>query len=172
MEGPRVAEVPNSHVERASFAPRCRDTSRPLQHMSKRKILPSINLCIDIHQEDFERNPVPAMFHSTSSKYFKGFIDCQSVLFIVGMLLAWENSRHLETLPLVSPRNDVWEKSVEVPYWWLVTTQIWVLLLIGRAAWEIWFNQSESLPDLGSDASSVWNFCALFSDVIWWGNQW
>jgi len=31
-------------------------------------------------------------------------------------------------------------------------------------------------PDLGSDASSVWNFCALFSDVIsfsgsvakWW----
>ena len=22
-------------------------------------------------------------------------------------------------------------------------------------------------PDLGSDASSVWNFCALFPDVIW-----
>ena len=22
-------------------------------------------------------------------------------------------------------------------------------------------------PDLGSDASSVWNFCARFSDVIW-----
>ena len=22
-------------------------------------------------------------------------------------------------------------------------------------------------PDLGSDASSVWNFCACFSDVIW-----
>ena len=26
-------------------------------------------------------------------------------------------------------------------------------------------------PDLGSDASSVWNLCALFSDVIWQGNQ-
>ena len=26
-------------------------------------------------------------------------------------------------------------------------------------------------PDLGSDASSVLNFCARFSDVIWWGNQ-
>ena len=26
--------------------------------------------------------------------------------------------------------------------------------------------------DLGSDASSVWNFCARFSDVISRGNQW
>ena len=26
--------------------------------------------------------------------------------------------------------------------------------------------------DLGSDASSVWDFCARFSDVIWRGNQW
>ena len=27
-------------------------------------------------------------------------------------------------------------------------------------------------PDLGSDASSVWNFSARFSDVIWRGNLW
>ena len=27
-------------------------------------------------------------------------------------------------------------------------------------------------PELGSDTSSVWNFCACFSDVILWGNQW
>ena len=27
-------------------------------------------------------------------------------------------------------------------------------------------------PDLGSDTSSVWNFCVRFSDVIWRGNQW
>ena len=26
-------------------------------------------------------------------------------------------------------------------------------------------------PDLGSDASSVWNLCTRFSDVIWQGNQ-
>ena len=26
-------------------------------------------------------------------------------------------------------------------------------------------------PDLGSDTSSVWNFCTRFSDVIWQGNQ-
>ena len=29
-----------------------------------------------------------------------------------------------------------------------------------------------NLPDLGSDESSVWNFCARFSDVIWRENQW
>ena len=78
-------------------------------------------------------------------------------------MLAWENSRHLATIPLVSLPNDVWETSAEIPYWWCVTTQIWVVLQIGRAASQIYFNQP---------ASSVWNFCACFSDVIWWGNQW
>ena len=60
--------------------------------------------------------------------------------------VAWENSRHLATLQLVSPPNDVWETSAEIPYWWRVTIKIWVMLLIGRATWEIWFNQSEALP--------------------------
>ena len=31
---------------------------------------------------------------------------------------------------------------------------------------------SHAAPDLNSDASSVWNFCARFSDVIWRGIQW
>ena len=35
-------------------------------------------------------------------------------------MLAWENSRHLATLPLVSPSNGVWETSAEIPYWWRV----------------------------------------------------
>ena len=39
-----------------------------------------------------------------------------------------ENRRHFATPPTVSPRNDVWEKSAEIPYWWHV---IWVVLLIG-----------------------------------------
>ena len=60
--------------------------------------------------------------------------------------VAWENSRHLAPLQLVSPPNDVWETSAEIPYWWRVTIKIWVMLLIGRATWEIWFNQSEALP--------------------------
>ena len=47
--------------------------------------------------------------------------------------LACENSRHLATLPLVSPPNDVCDTSAEIPYWWRVTTQIWLVLLIGRA---------------------------------------
>ena len=64
-------------------------------------------------------------------------------------VLAWENSRHLASLPRVSPPNDVWETSAEMPYWWHVTTQIWVVFLIGNAAWEIWFNQSEALPGSG-----------------------
>ena len=63
--------------------------------------------------------------------------------FLIEFYLAWENSRHLETVPLVAP-NDVWETSAEILYWWRVTTQIWVVLLIGRAAWEICFNQSEA----------------------------
>ena len=46
-------------------------------------------------------------------------------------------------LPLVSLPNDVWETSAEILYWWHVATQIWVVVLIGRAAWEIWFNQSD-----------------------------
>ena len=37
--------------------------------------------------------------------------------------LAWENRRHFATPPVVSPRNNVWEMSAEIPYWWRVTTQ-------------------------------------------------
>ena len=53
-------------------------------------------------------------------------------------LIAWENIRHFATPPVVYPRNDVWETSAEIPYWWRVTTQIRVVLLIGRVAREIW----------------------------------
>ena len=57
-------------------------------------------------------------------------------------------------------------------YWLFHTTQIWVvLLLIGHAVRKICFNQSEALPDLSSDTSSIWNFRAPSSDIISWGNQ-
>ena len=38
--------------------------------------------------------------------------------------IAWQKSRHLATLPLVSPPKDVWETSAsaEIPYWWRFTT--------------------------------------------------
>ena len=86
--------------------------------------------------------------------------------------IAWENSRHLATLPLVSPANDVWETSAENPYWWSVTTRIWVVLLNGWIKFPTRTTNQKHYPDLGRDASSAWNFCVRFSDVIWRGNQW
>ena len=31
---------------------------------------------------------------------------------------SWENSQHFETPPMINPRNDVWETSVKIPYYW------------------------------------------------------
>ena len=64
----------------------------------------------------------------------------------------YENSRHFPTAPLVSPRNEVWETSTKIPYWWRVTAQIWIALLIG---WKFASSNQKHQPDLGSDASSV-----------------
>ena len=36
-----------------------------------------------------------------------------------------------KNLTQVSPWNDVWGRNPEIPYWWCVTTKIWVMLLIG-----------------------------------------
>ena len=36
-------------------------------------------------------------------------------------------------LPLVSPWNYVRAMCAEIPYWWCVTTQIWVVLMISHA---------------------------------------
>ena len=80
-----------------------------------------------------------------------------------GAMSAWENSRHFETPPLVSPREMTSEKRLQKCF----TTQIWVVILIGRTATEICFSQSEALPDL----SSVWDYCNRFSDGISRGNQ-
>ena len=59
------------------------------------------------------------------------------------------------------PYEYVWAMTAEIPYWWRVTPQGF-------------FNQSEALPRsaVGSDSSSVWNFCARSSDVSPRANQW
>ena len=90
------------------------------------------------------------------------------------VLLSWpeKNSRHLAKSPLVFPPNDVWGTSAEIPYWWRVTTQIWVVLLIGRAAWEFASINQKHYPDLGIDSSSVWDSCSRPSDITSWRNQW
>ena len=63
-----------------------------------------------------------------------------------------------------------WHPSNErrTPYCWHVTTEIWIVLLIG---WKFTLSNQTHYLDLGSDLSSVWNFCALCSDVISRGNQ-
>ena len=48
--------------------------------------------------------------------------------------VAWESSRHFATSALLSSRNDAWEMRTEIPYWWCVTTKIWVVLLWGKFA--------------------------------------
>ena len=56
---------------------------------------------------------------------------CRLKYFRCAWAIAWESSRHFATPPLVSPRNDFWETSAEIPYRWRVITEIWVVLLIG-----------------------------------------
>ena len=77
------------------------------------------------------------------------------VCYFVGMAIAWENSPHFATPALISLRIDV-ETSAEIPYWWRVTTQIWLVLLIGRAARKICFGQPYALTRSGQ-----WRFISI-----------
>ena len=43
----------------------------------------------------------------------------------------------------------LWEMSAKIPYWWHVTSQTWVVLLIVHALSEIFFNQLKELPRSG-----------------------
>ena len=58
-----------------------------------------------------------------------------------------------ETPPVVSPRNNVWEMSAEIPYWWCVTTPIWLVVLIGWSRFPTRHDQSEQLPRSFPDPS-------------------
>ena len=84
------------------------------------------------------------------------------VIFQSTNYLAWENSQHFVTAPLVSQRNDVWETSAEIPYWWGLV----------EANFPHGTTNQKHYPDLGSDVSSVWSFCSRFLGVISQGNQW
>ena len=57
------------------------------------------------------------------------------VQFPLGTHLKWQQPRVTSYVAwsgdVVSPRNDVWRTNGEIPYWWRITTQIWVVLLIG-----------------------------------------
>ena len=47
-----------------------------------------------------------------------------------------------------------------------------VLFELGKAKFTSGATNQKQYIYLGSDASSVWNFCARFSDVISRGNRW
>ena len=78
--------------------------------------------------------------------------------------ISWGNSRLFAMPTPVSTRNDICGTSAEILYWWHVTTRIWVVLLI--QGWSKFSTSQKHYPDLGSNASSVWNFCARSSDFI------
>ena len=81
------------------------------------------------HDQEFARPPVVAGKQTPSSH--ANYSQCTQRPWTASPGIFWENSRHFATPPLVSPRNDVWETSAEIPYWRRVTTQIWVVLLTG-----------------------------------------
>ena len=88
-------------------------------------------------------------------------IRWNSINFIV--IIAWENSRHLGTLPLVSPPNDAWETSAEIPYWWRVTTKICV---VTRHHDQYGISALVSQTSFGGETSGSVAKCRLFSHAI------
>ena len=112
----------------------------------------------------------------TIAKYFCILRRAWNVVKNSWIPLAWKNSRLFATPPLVSPRNDVLARSGEFPHWWCVTTQSWVVLGLKQIGWSKLSTNQEYYLDLGSDTSSVWNFCAHSSDFIlqaslWWRRE-
>ena len=78
---------------------------------------------------------------------------------------------HFTMPPLVPPQNDVWETAQKFH------TDDTSLLRSGKCVWLVKANftrcttNQKHYPDLGRNASSVWNFCTRFSDVISRANQ-
>ena len=71
------------------------------------------------------------------------YLVCYSAIqLLLQCSTAWENSQRFKTPPLLFPRNDVWETSAKIPYWWRDTTQI------GWATRETCFNQSENTTQI------------------------
>ena len=83
--------------------------------------------------------------------FYLEVVNSLAIFRLGGRALAWKNSRHCSTPPLVSPRSNVWEESAEISHRLRVTTQ-----------------------NRDSDASSEWNnnyFYARLSYVISLGNE-
>ena len=74
--------------------------------------------------------------------------------------------------PLVFPLNDIWVMTVEISYWWRVTTQIWVVLLIGWSKFPWWHEHSETLPrSVKWHNSSVESLCTVVFQMSFHGQM-
>ena len=115
-------------------------------------------------------------------------IWCKLLLDLLAFInsLAWENSRYLATLPttaLVSPPNDVWETSAEIPYWWRVTTQIWevtrhqygISAFVSQTSFGGETSGSVAKCRLSSQANNSqvrWNVCAIVNAHAYRSHTW
>ena len=81
---------------------------------------------------------------------------------------ARENSLHFAT------PDDVWGISADIPRWWRVTSVIWVVFRICRAAREISFNQSEGLHSFLVRLKTIlrWHGCSRFASQFFFVNLW
>ena len=60
----------------------------------------------------------------------------------------------------------------EIPYWWRVTIQIWVVILIGCAFMEICFNQPDAVTRSWQWHANVIEFLRLLPTSHFAGNRW
>ena len=111
---------------------------------------------------DFSAASVPEMttHRLVPQQYFLNILPCTNICFYrqnlahsdffistVKNILAWANSRHLAMLPLVCPAK--WPRSGKC-------------FSLVESNFPCDTTNQEHYPDLGSDASSVWNFGARF----------
>ena len=90
--------------------------------------------------------------------------DLQNIWHFNGGIIAWENSQWIFQWHLLFPR-EITSEDLEQKF----PADDRVVVLIG---WKFASTNQKHYPDLGSDASSVWNFCTCFLDVISRGNWW
>ena len=80
-------------------------------------------------------------------------------------IVTWQNSRHFATPPLVSLRNDVRETSAEIPYWWRVTSQAWV---VGLICWKFVPANQKHYPDLGGTGHQYGIYSLVYQTSFRW----
>ena len=114
---------------------------------------------------------IPIFFFLQTSKCFAGMMP-PSTYSWNAQNIPQQHSRRIATPPLVSLGNGIWGSSAKIPYWWRVTSLILILLWLVVPWGQLATTNQKRYLDLGSFASSVWNFFVCSTDVILARNQW